>query len=104
MAILSDGRIKCNVCGWCGTEVELTGPLYGLERTCPTCWMDPHEPRGILNLEVTTMVIWKCNRCGFENVASCLWQTDGCEKCGCGAFTWLDLPEQLDLFQNGNCG
>ncbi|GEM_PF-4647165 len=90
MAKLADGRIKCNICGWEGPESELT------EQACPLCWLDPHDPRHPIPND-DDRVIWKCNRCGYEKVASWAWEPR-CEKCGNGgSFTWLDLPEQMEL-------
>jgi hypothetical protein len=105
MAILADGRIECNRCGWRGTEAELDLWPEVNEWRCQVCGADPHDPTypRCFPGPNDDLVIWKCNRCGWEKVASCMWDAR-CDKCDSGSFTWLDLPEQLDLFQNGNCG
>lgn len=90
--ILPDGRIECNICGWQGSAAELWEHLdRGIKQACPVCWLDPHDPEHPIPNDDD--VIWMCNQCGYEKVASCMWEPR-CEQCGNqGSFTWLDLPE-----------
>jgi len=98
--ILPDGRVKCNICGWEVPATELWNYVErGIEQACPLCYLDPHDPT-FHHIPNDGRTIWKCDRCGYEKIASCLWQEPRCEKCGYeGSFTFLDLPVQMGLFQ-----